>query len=132
MTDYILLKQGELVLKGLNKHRFEQQLLKNIRYRLKPIGQCKVYARQSIVYVEPMDDETDMDEVFEALQTVFGISITQIYRSGSTSFTSLSKTVFIDIADNDFAAGHFKKHSRKLSDHALTDDNSCFTWFRTG
>ena len=73
MTDYILLKQGELVLKGLNKHRFEQQLLKNIRYRLKPIGQCKVYARQSIVYVEPMDDETDMDEVFEALQTVFGI-----------------------------------------------------------
>ena len=73
MTDYILLKQGELVLKGLNKHRFEQQLLKNIRYRLKPIGQCKVYARQSIVYVEPADDETDMDEVFEALQTVFGI-----------------------------------------------------------
>ena len=43
------LKQGEMVLKGLNKHRFDQILQNNIRYRLKGFGKFKVYSRQSIV-----------------------------------------------------------------------------------
>lgn len=73
MKDIILLKQGEMVLKGLNKHRFDQRLQSNIRYRIRNCGKFKVYSRQSIVYVEPMDDEADVDAAFEALGTVFGI-----------------------------------------------------------
>ena len=73
MRDIILLKQGEMVLKGLNKHRFDQILQNNIRYRLKPFGKFRIYSRQSIVYVEPLNDETDVDGAFEALKTVFGI-----------------------------------------------------------
>ena len=38
MKDMILLKQGEIVLKGLNKRSFEQKLLSNIRRRLKGLG----------------------------------------------------------------------------------------------
>lgn len=74
MRDIILLKQGEMVLKGLNKHRFDQRLQANIRYRIRDLGKFKVYSRQSIVYVEPMDDEADIDAAFEKLQTVFGIT----------------------------------------------------------
>lgn len=74
MRDFILLKQGEMVLKGLNKHRFDQRLQSNVRYRIRDLGKFKVYSRQSIVYVEPMDDEADVDVAFEKLQTVFGIS----------------------------------------------------------
>ena len=73
MTDIILLKQGEMVLKGLNKHRFDQILQNNIRYRLKGFGKFKVYSRQSIVYVEPLADDSDVDGAFEALKTVFGV-----------------------------------------------------------
>ena len=73
MRDIILLKQGEMVLKGLNKHRFDQILQNNVRYRLKGMGKFKIYSRQSIVYVEPLDDEADVDGAFEALKTVFGI-----------------------------------------------------------
>ena len=73
MTDIILLKQGEMVLKGLNKHRFDQILQNNIRYRLKGFGKFKVYSRQSIVYVEPLNDDSDVDGAFEALKTVFGV-----------------------------------------------------------
>ena len=43
MKDIILLKQGEVVLKGLNKRYFEQKLLANIRKRLKPLGNFRVY-----------------------------------------------------------------------------------------
>ena len=73
MNDIILLKQGEIVLKGLNRKYFEQKLISNTIRRLKPFGQFKVYAVQSTVYVEPENDEADMDGAFEALKTVFGV-----------------------------------------------------------
>ena len=73
MKDIILLKQGEVVLKGLNKRYFEQKLLANVRKRLKPLGNFHVYCVQSTVYVEPEDDSADMDAAFEAMKHVVGI-----------------------------------------------------------
>ena len=72
MNDMILLKQGEIVLKGLNKRSFEQKLLSNIRKRLARFGEFDVYAMQSTVYVEPKDG-ADVDGAFESLRKVFGV-----------------------------------------------------------
>ena len=52
MNDIILLKLGEIVLKGLNRKSFEQKLMGNIRRRLAPLGNFRVYCLQSTVYVE--------------------------------------------------------------------------------
>ncbi len=73
MKDIILLKQGEIVLKGLNKKFFEQKLMSNAAKRLRPYGSFHIYSVQSTVYVEPNNDECDMDGAFEALKTVFGV-----------------------------------------------------------
>ena len=73
MNDIILLKQGEIVLKGLNKKYFEQRLAANAARRLKPYGSFHIYTIQSTIYVEPQSDDCDMDGAFEALKTVFGI-----------------------------------------------------------
>lgn len=73
MNDIILLKQGEIVLKGQNRRFFEDKLLANIRRRLKGLGEFKVYASQSTVYVEPKDENCDMDAVLDALTKVFGV-----------------------------------------------------------
>ena len=73
MNDIILLKLGEIVLKGLNRRSFEQKLMANVRRRLSPIGNFRVYCLQSTVYVEPESGNEDMDEAFEALKKVFGI-----------------------------------------------------------
>ncbi len=73
MNDIILLKEGEIVLKGLNRKFFEQKLLENIKRRLRPCGEFRVSLMQSVIYVEPKNDEADMDAAFEALQKVFGI-----------------------------------------------------------
>ena len=73
MNDIILLKLGEIVLKGLNRKSFEQKLMGNIRRRLVPIGKFKVTCLQSTVYVEPLEDGVDMDAAFEAVQKVFGV-----------------------------------------------------------
>jgi thiamine biosynthesis protein ThiI len=73
MEDIILLKQGEIVLKGLNRRAFEQKLVANIRRRLKPYGDFRVYCVQSTVYVEPQGGACDMDGAYDAVKTVFGV-----------------------------------------------------------
>ncbi|MBQ7896026.1 MAG: tRNA 4-thiouridine(8) synthase ThiI, partial [Oscillospiraceae bacterium] len=73
MNDIILLKLGEIVLKGLNRRSFEQKLLNNVRRRLAPFGKFKSYCLQSTIYVEAENDEADLDGAFEAMTKVFGI-----------------------------------------------------------
>lgn len=70
----ILLKLGELVLKGLNRRRFEEKLQSNIARRIHPYGQFRVYTRQSTTYVEAKEDSCDIYAAFDALKTVFGIA----------------------------------------------------------
>ena len=73
MNEMILLKLGEMVLKGLNRRSFEDKLQANIYRRLNGLGQFRVYTRQSTTYVEPMTEDCDMDGAWEALTKVFGV-----------------------------------------------------------
>ena len=73
MNEMFLLKLGEMVLKGLNRHSFENKLQANIHRRLNGLGRFRVYTRQSTTYVEPMEDSCDMDAAWEAMKKVFGV-----------------------------------------------------------
>lgn len=73
MQEIILLKLGEIVLKGLNRNTFERKLIGNIQRRLKKFGRFDVYTKQSTIYVEPMDESCDLDSAHQALKKVFGI-----------------------------------------------------------
>ena len=73
MNEIILLKLGELVLKGLNRRSFEDKLIGNARRRLKDLGQFRVYTKQSTMYVEPQDDSCDLDGAWEAMKRLFGV-----------------------------------------------------------
>ena len=73
MNDILLLKLGEIVLKGLNRKGFEQKLMGNIRRRLVPIGKFRVTCMQSTVYVEALEEGADLDAAFEAVQKIFGV-----------------------------------------------------------
>jgi thiamine biosynthesis protein ThiI len=73
-NEIFLLKLGEIVLKGLNRRRFEDRLMANVTRRLHPYGKFRVYSRQSTVYVEPKEGEAcDLDGAWEAIGKVFGI-----------------------------------------------------------
>ena len=73
MNEIILLKLGEMVLKGLNRRSFEDKLQANLHRRLRPFGQFRVYTRQSATYVEPIREGCDVEGAYEALKHVFGI-----------------------------------------------------------
>jgi len=74
LEEIILLKLGEIVLKGQNKRYFIQKLETNIRRRLVSFGDFKVYTAQSTVYVEPQHDDCDTAGAFAAMQCVFGVN----------------------------------------------------------
>lgn len=74
MREIILVKNGELVLKGLNRNSFEDVLIKNMKRHLSDIGKFKFTKSQSTIMVEPESDETDLDDAAEALKRVFGIA----------------------------------------------------------
>jgi thiamine biosynthesis protein ThiI len=78
----ILGKMGEVVLKGLNRKMFENRMLRSLRYRLSLIGNYKVYSAQSTVYVEPLDENADMDAAFNIVRKVFGlVAVSKAYSS---------------------------------------------------
>ncbi|MEE0913436.1 MAG: tRNA uracil 4-sulfurtransferase ThiI [Ruminococcus sp.] len=73
MKEIILLKDGEIVLKGLNRRAFEDVLKKNIKGAIRSLGSFEISSAQSIIYVKPLSDDIDLDEVCERVSRVFGI-----------------------------------------------------------
>ena len=73
MNEILLMKLGEIVLKGANKRQFENKLRQNVRRRMKPYGNFDVYIMQSTVYVQPMDEEADVEGAWEACHSIFGV-----------------------------------------------------------
>ena len=73
MKEIILVKCGEIALKGLNRSGFEDRLVKNCRRRLENLGEFKFRKAQSTIYIEPQSEDIDLDEAVARLQKVFGI-----------------------------------------------------------
>ncbi|NLA77317.1 MAG: tRNA 4-thiouridine(8) synthase ThiI [Clostridiales bacterium] len=74
MKEIILIKDGELALKGLNRSSFEDVLIKNIRRSISSLGEFKYYKAQSTITVEPVDETARLDEAAERISRVFGIA----------------------------------------------------------
>ena len=74
MREVIMGYQGEMSLKGLNRNQFESTMMKILRYRLKTVGKFRVYCTQSTFYMEPEEEDIDMDLAFERVSKVFGLA----------------------------------------------------------
>ena len=113
MQDIILLKQGEIVLKGLNKKYFEQKLISNVKRRLRSLGEFDVTCTQSTIYVEPKSDDIDMDETQQAMTKVFGIAaVVRAAACDKTPETMAQKAIEY-MAEAMREAGSFKVETRR-------------------
>ena len=73
-NEILLLKLGEVVLKGLNRRSFEDKLVSNVRRRHEATAAAsRSDIRQSTIYVEPQTEDCDMEAAFKAARQVFGI-----------------------------------------------------------
>ena len=74
MKEIILIKDGELALKGLNRRSFEDKMVATIRRRLKGLGKVSVERAQSTIYIKPIDDDFDFAEALDRMGRIFGIA----------------------------------------------------------
>ncbi|MDD6736117.1 MAG: tRNA 4-thiouridine(8) synthase ThiI [Clostridiales bacterium] len=72
MKEIILIKYGEIILKGGNRPRFEKILIQNIANSIRNIAQTRITIAQATIYIE-VEDEDKLDIVCERLTMVFGI-----------------------------------------------------------
>lgn len=113
MKELILCKYGEIVLKGLNRGGFENELMKNVRRRIKPLGKFDLRSAQSTLYIRPLDEDADMDEVFERVRKVYGI--TKLCRAvgAEKNIDSIFAIAYEMFADALSAAKSFKVTSKR-------------------
>ena len=74
MKEIILIKNGEIALKGLNRSTFEDALMKNLRRRLNGVLEYEMSRAQSTILIEPTGENPDMDAAADAVSKVFGIA----------------------------------------------------------
>ena len=118
MKEIFLLKLGEIVLKGGNKRQFEGKLRQNVKRRMKPFGEFDVYIMQSTVYVEPLDDEADVDGAWEACHSIFGLVSLCRCRPCQKDMDSIFQAVEAYLGEDLDAAASFKVESKR-SDKAF-------------
>lgn len=117
MKEIILAKYGEIILKGGNRPRFENILMKNIANSLRNVAETKIRLAQATVYVE-VADECKMDIVMERMSKIFGIvSITRaaVCEKDVEDIKAKAK----EYLKNDLTAGKRFKVEAKRSDKSF-------------
>ncbi len=113
MNEIFLLKLGEIVLKGANKRQFENKLRQNIRRRMRAYGNFDVYIMQSTVYVQPMDDEADVEGAWEACGSIFGVVSLCRCRPCEKNLDAIFQAVEEYLGDDLDCAKSFKVESKR-------------------
>ena len=115
MYKALLIKYGEIGIKGKNRYMFEDALIRQIEYALRRIeGSYTVTKESGRIYVDT-EGEYDYDEVIHTLQHVFGIvGIAPMVQIKDEGFDSLAKEqiAYVDAVypDKNFT---FKVHARR-------------------
>ncbi|MBD5082992.1 MAG: tRNA 4-thiouridine(8) synthase ThiI [Clostridiales bacterium] len=113
MREIILVKNGELVLKGLNRNSFEDVLIKNMKRHLADIGKFNFTKSQSTIMVEPENEDTDLDDAVEALKKVFGIAALSRAAVCEKDIDDIIKTTKSYLEDELLTAKTFKVEAKR-------------------
>ena len=112
-NEMLLLKLGEVVLKGLNRRSFEDKLVKTVRHRMKACGSFQVYVRQSTIYVEPQKDDCDMEAAYKAAKQIFGVVTIARAVPCEKDLAAIVETAKTYLADEFAVAKTFKVESKR-------------------
>lgn len=112
MKEIILIKNGELVLKGLNRNTFEDVLIKNMKRALRELGEFKFTKSQSTIMVESLND-ADLDDAVEILKKVFGIAALSRAAVAEKDMESIRQTTLSYLAEELEGAKTFKVEAKR-------------------
>ncbi len=95
MNRIVLVRYGEIILKGMNRPVFESLLVKNIKKALKDECPLNIHWAQATIYIEPEDDSC-VESIVEKLKRVFGIVSIVVAYPAAKDIDELEQT----LADN--------------------------------
>ena len=117
MKEIILLKEGEIAIKGLNKRSFEDAMVRNIRRRLKRLGNFAYDRSQSTVAIRPLDDDVDFDAVEDCVSKIFGIAAYCRAMVVEKDFETIAKQTMPYIEEAMENARTFKVNAKRADKH---------------
>ena len=119
MKEVLLIKNGELALKGLNRSTFEDMLVKNIRRRLKArVGKFNFTKSQSTIVAEPCDEDIDFDAAVDTVKNIFGIAAFSKAAVAEKDFEDIKRVALEYLGDELRQAKTFKVNAKR-SDKAF-------------
>ncbi len=118
MQEIILIKYGEMALKGLNKRTFEDVLIKNIKRRIKSLGKAEITRAQSTICIAPADGDYDTEEAVSRLKKVFGIAALCRAAVCEKSFDDI-KRVSVEYLDEVLSSASTFKVTAKRADKSF-------------
>ncbi|MDR1629358.1 MAG: tRNA 4-thiouridine(8) synthase ThiI [Oscillospiraceae bacterium] len=113
MQEVILIKNGELALKGLNRSTFEDMLIKNIKQKTGRLGEFYFEKSQSTIMITPKTAEANLREACEDIAKIFGIAAFSLAASCKKDFEDIKATAEVFLADELFAAQTFKVEAKR-------------------
>ena len=115
--EMLLLKLGEVVLKGQNRKSFEDRLVTNVRRRLRRCGSFQIYVRQSTIYAEPLEGRCDIEAAYRAARQVFGVVSVARAVPCEKTVESIVETAKSYLAEEFSRAKSFKVESKRADKH---------------
>ncbi len=115
MTRTILMKYGELILKGANKRSFEALLCNRIKARMKRLlgdDGFEFECMQSTLYVTPKDDSM-VEEAYADLKKIFGIVSVSVSYRAEKNIDDIIKTACENIPSHIRRFSSFKVDARR-------------------
>ena len=117
MKEILLIKNGEIALKGLNRNTFESILIKNIRFRLKDLGKFNIRVAQSTVYIEPLEENIDFETAVERIRKIFGIAVFSRAAVAEKNYEDIKKTALEYLQDLMPEVKTFKVDAKRSDKH---------------
>lgn len=111
--EILLIKNGELALKGLNRGTFEDALMRNLRRQLRGLGDFSLRRAQSTIYIEPKQPGIDLDEACDRVSRVFGISAFSRARVTDKNMDVIREAAAEYLADQLRAVRTFKVEAKR-------------------
>ncbi|MFB4163035.1 tRNA uracil 4-sulfurtransferase ThiI [Alteribacillus sp. JSM 102045] len=109
--DHILIRYGELALKGRNRNDFEKKLKQNIQFAISEHSACKVKRTYGRMMIEL--HEENPEPVIEKLKHVFGISSFSLAMKASNEIEEIKDAALQAFLQHDGKKGTFKVSARR-------------------
>ena len=113
MNSVIMCRYGEIILKGLNRPRFESALVKNIKHAIEDLGKVEISRAQAITYIEPLEGEEQTEAIIKRLKCVFGIVSVTVAKKCEKNLDAIKEEILKSFSDEISKAKTFKVNAKR-------------------